>query len=203
MKIGKLLASATLGATALLFSSPASAQVDYYMGEVITVGFTFCPTGTLEAAGQILSIAQYNAMFSLYGVQYGGNGTQTFGLPDLRGRSPIGQGQGPGLSPFVQGTPGGAESVTQTLGQMAMHTHTAIMVGTTGAPNYDNAANAALADFPDTQPIYNNTVAPSVAMAPGTVRVSPAGGNQPMPIRSPFLALRYCVVMNGIYPSRG
>src|SRR4051812_28387187 len=83
----------------------------------------FAPRGFASCEGQILAISQNTALFSLLGTTYGGNGQTTFALPDLRGRSAIGQGQGPGLSPYVEGQTGGSETVTLTVNQLPPHTH--------------------------------------------------------------------------------
>ncbi len=105
--------------------------MDPFIGQIICVGFNFAPPGWAQCNGQLLSIAQNNALFALLGTTYGGDGRTTFGLPDLRGRAPIGVGQGPGLSNYVQGQMGGTESVTAMgTGQFALaaanlpaHTH--------------------------------------------------------------------------------
>lgn len=103
MKIWK---SAILGALMLQgLASGAKAQ-EFYLGQVITVGFNFCPRGTAEAAGQLLPIDQYTALFSLLGTIYGGDGRTTFALPDLRGRVVMGPGTGPGLPGYSQGQTG-------------------------------------------------------------------------------------------------
>ena len=94
-----------------------------FLGEIRMVGFNFAPQGWAFCQGQIMSIAQNTALFSLLGTMYGGNGQTTFGLPDLQGRSPVGIGQGPGLSPIVQGEMAGTENVTLLASNMPMHTH--------------------------------------------------------------------------------
>ena len=94
-----------------------------YIATITTFGFNFAPRGYAQCNGQILAIAQNSALFSLIGTFYGGNGVQNFALPDLRGRVPIHMGQGLGLSNYVIGQPGGAESVTLSIAQMPAHTH--------------------------------------------------------------------------------
>lgn len=95
--VGPVLLSGSL-------ATPARAQAtDPFLGQIMWVGFNFCPNGWLPAAGQILPINQYTALFSLLGTTYGGNGTQNFALPDLRGRVMVGVGQGPGLQSYVLG----------------------------------------------------------------------------------------------------
>src|SRR5215217_7886099 len=95
-----------------------------FIGQITQVGFTFAPRGWALCNGQILSIAQNTALFSLLGTTYGGNGQTTFALPDLRGRAPIGPGQGPGLSPRSLGEQSGTENVTLLQSQMPAHNHT-------------------------------------------------------------------------------
>src|SRR5215831_8639728 len=94
-----------------------------FLGMIILVGFTFPPRGWAFCQGQLLPISQNTALFSLLGTTYGGNGQTTFALPDLRGRVPVGFGQGPGLSNYTQGQVGGVENVTLAINQMPIHTH--------------------------------------------------------------------------------
>jgi len=105
---------------------PSRNGYDNYIGEICIYGFNFEPQGWALCNGQILSISQNTALFSLLGTMYGGNGQTTFGLPDLRGRTPIHYGQGPGLSSRTIGNAGGTETVTITTGQLPAHSHTVI-----------------------------------------------------------------------------
>ena len=102
MKRMTMLAAGAAAATAMM-PAAASAQIEQYMGDVILVGYNFCPIGWAEANGQLLAVAEYDALYSLIGTTYGGDGRTTFAVPDLRGRIPVGVGQGPGLSPIVIG----------------------------------------------------------------------------------------------------
>ena len=110
-----LLAAALIGGAILATAPTAEAGPDEYMGEIMTVGFNFCPRGTLEADGRLLPINQYQALFSLFGTIYGGDGRTSFGLPDLRGRTMIGSGAGPGLTPRQMGEKGGIEDGSRTM----------------------------------------------------------------------------------------
>ena len=101
-------------ASPVAFTAPAQAQVEPYIGQMIQVGFNFCPRGFAAANGQLIAIAQNTALFSLLGTNFGGNGQTTFALPDMRGRMAINYGQGPGLSPYVIGEQSGAETVSYT-----------------------------------------------------------------------------------------
>ena len=104
------MAAAITGAVMAIAAPSALAGPEEYLGEIVTVGFNFCPRGTLEADGRLLPINQNQALFSLLGTMYGGDGRTTFALPDLRGRTIIGAGQGPGLSNRPQGQKGGIEN---------------------------------------------------------------------------------------------
>lgn len=199
--------SLTLIATlAALGTTPhtASAQgTDSYLGSVWLFGGTFCPRGTLEAAGQLLPISANSALFSLFGTLYGGDGRTTFGLPDLRGRSPIGQGQGPGLSNYPQGSKGGVETVTLLEANLPPHNHevTVTINGTNSlgtAPNPAGNLNAT-----DTQGTNYGT-GEVIAMSPQSATVSQenVGGGVPVGTRSPYQTLRWCVNTVGIYPPR-
>jgi hypothetical protein len=97
---------------------------DPFLGEIMTVGFTFCPRGWAELDGQLLDISTHTALFSLLGTTYGGDGRTTFALPDLRGRTAVHEGQGPGLSNWPLGLRRGVEEVTLTEAQMPSHSHT-------------------------------------------------------------------------------
>jgi microcystin-dependent protein len=105
-------------AIALTTSTTAIAQAEPFLAQLMLTGANFCPNGWARADGQILSIAQNTALFALLGTNYGGDGQTTFALPDLRGRAPIHEGQGPGLSDRTLGETGGAESVTLTTAEL-------------------------------------------------------------------------------------
>jgi microcystin-dependent protein len=195
-----------------------------FLGMIILVPYNFAPRNWAFCSGQTLSIAQNTALFSLLGTTYGGNGQTTFNLPDLRSRVPVGQGQGPGLSPYSLGQVGGNESVTLSQNQMPLHNHVItlsnIAVATHVSANPGNrqspvgnfpAAEAAgvTAVYADTAPGSNamNTGAFTLASsniqnpnAPVTTDVT--GGGSPIDLRIPYLALSYCIAMAGIFPSR-
>ena len=188
-------------------SAPARAQQDY-IGRIMLVGFGFCPRGTAEAAGQLLPVSTQSALFSLYGCTYGGDCRTTFALPDLRGRAPIGFGLGPGLTNHKLGGRGGTESVTLTISQMPSHSHnattTAELKGSTqSATDTTPSSNAVLGTPP--VGIYSTgdatTAFGSSSVSAETV-IDNAGGGNSISIQNPYLALRYCVVLEGIYPSR-
>ena len=175
-----------------------------YIGEVMLVALNFAPLGYELCQGQLLPIDQYNALFALIGTTYGGNGQTTFGLPDLRGRTPVGQGQGPGLSTVGLGERAGTASATLTLQQMPAHTHPTGTVavsnalGTTADPT-----GAVLARPASGIPQYAAT-APTGALAASAVSgtLGAAGTSQPFDNRSPYLGLNYCMATEGIFPSQ-
>ncbi len=175
---------------------------DPFVGEIRMVGFNFAPVGWALCDGQLLSIAQNTALFSLLGTTYGGNGTTNFALPDLRGRIPLHQGQGPGLSPYVLGQSSGSENVTLTNAQMPAHSHTlaaASVVGGSASPQ--NNFIAEVLD-PNTGAGVNafNTTSNGGTMNPGAISTS--GGNQPHNNIQPYLCVNFIIALQGIFPSR-
>lgn len=164
-----------------------------FIGQLMLVPYNFVPRGWAACDGSLLSIAQNSALFSLLGTTYGGNGTTTFALPDLRGRAPVSQGQGPGLQPYTLGETGGAESVTLLAAQMPAHNH--LVHAQTGDANDGSPQNA----LPAGQGSYQ-TGAPNATMNSGMI--APAGGSQPHENRPPFLALQWIIALQGIFPSR-
>lgn len=192
-----------IGASGLALAalgSAAQAQ-DRYLGDVFMVGYTFCPRGTTSADGQLLAISQYSALFSLYGTTYGGDGRTTFGLPDMRSRSAIGQGTGPGLSTFPQGAKGGIENKTLSIAEMPQHNHDARVRASTLGPNTNSPAGASFPTFPAGTNQYVNGY-DNVTMADDEVQVARVGNSQTFSIRNPYIAMRFCVVLSGIFPPR-
>lgn len=195
MKKRHLLAGA-IGTVALTFASTAYAE--YYIGQVITMGSNFCPRGTLNAEGQTLPIAQNQALYSLYGTTYGGDARTTFALPDLRGRYVTSAGQGPGLSNRQIGQEGGRETVSLSKTQMPSHTHQ--MMSTDAAPNTNDSAGSMFAEYPTGSNVYTNTGSPNVSMSENNI--ASTGSSQPVTVLDPFLTMKQCIVIDGLYPSR-
>ncbi len=195
----KTCLTALLGVIAFALTTPAAkAQSEPFIGEIKMVGFTFCPRGWEHADGKLLPISQYQALFSLYGTTYGGDGRTTFALPDLRGRVPMHVGQGPGLRPYRQGDRGGQEQVTLTQSQMPAHNH---QINTTDKTrNAPDPKGALLVKLPKKNDIYSTKGPVSGQMRDDTV--SAAGGSQPVNTMPPFLVVRFCVAVTGIFPSR-
>lgn len=164
-----------------------------FVGQIQSFGFNFAPRNWALCNGQLLSIAQNTALFSLLGTTYGGNGQTTFALPDLRGRTSMHFGQGPGLSNYTQGEVSGSETVTLTQETMPGHTH--LVNASAGTKlNINPAANNL-----GGATIYTNAALDSV-MDPAMIQ--PLGGSQPHQNLQPFLVINWCISLQGIFPSR-
>jgi len=171
---------------------------DQYIGEVRPFAGNFAPLGWALCDGSLLSIQDNQALFSLIGTTYGGNGETNFGLPDLRGRAAIHQGTGAGLSPYAIGQQFGSETVTVSTAQMPGHPHS--FAGTNaGATTATPSPAVILASAPTEFPIYDGTASPVALSAQA---VTTAGGSVPHNNRQPFLAITYIIALDGIYPSR-
>jgi microcystin-dependent protein len=183
--------------------------MNFYLAQIVLFAGDFAPKNFLTCSGQILSIAQNQALFALLGTTYGGNGVSTFQLPDLRGSVIVSAGQGPGRSNYSLGQTGGTENVTLTSNNLPSHTHTVTSATVTinandGRADATSPNGAALAQQSQT-PVYAATsdgTKMSAKAATLTVTVGPAGGNQPMAILSPYLTLNYCICVSGLFPPR-
>lgn len=175
---------------------PAQAQ-DCMMGSMLLFAGNFAPRNWALANGQILSIAQNQALFSILGTTYGGNGQTTFALPDLRGRFPIGPGQGPGLSNRDLGEQGGAESRTLLASQMPAHIHT---LGATAAPATSSKPSASKVLAAIQGAGAYAAVAPDTTLSSASVGI--AGGSQPFDAMPPYTGINYIICLFGIFPSR-
>lgn len=171
------------------------AAMEPFIGEIQAYGFNFCPNGWLAADGRLLSIAQNTALFSLLGTTYGGNGTTTFALPDLRGRTLIGAGNGNGLTNRVLGEMAGTENETLTISQIPSHSHSYSFIVKEGRGVSTTASNSFLGQ----SGIFRNTGI-NVPMASQTTTLS--GSSQPHNNMPPYLAITYCIASEGVYPSR-
>ena len=179
---------------------------EFFLGQIMMAGFNFAPKNWAQCNGQLLSINQNQALFSLLGTQYGGNGTTNFALPDLRSRTPVGYASSvdPGWQPpYVQiGQIGGVENVTLLSTQLPAHGHA--MNATTA--NGDNRSAAGRVYATSTRAnatapsLYAAGTGPLVPLHPQTV--APAGGNQPHPNLQPYSVVNFCIALAGIYPSR-
>jgi len=174
-----------------------------FLGEIRAFGFNFAPKGWAMCNGQLLSIAQNTALFSLLGTFYGGNGVNNFALPDLRGRAAVNQGQGLGLSSYDIGEVTGTETVTLNINQIPMHNHmwaANSAAGDVPSPNNNFLAGAIIPT--NSTPV--NTYAPpggaTVPLAPNMLGT--LNGNQPHNNMQPYLVVTYCISLVGIFPSR-
>jgi microcystin-dependent protein len=165
-----------------------------YLGEIRMVGFNFNPQGWQLCQGQLLSISEYTALFSLLGTSYGGNGTTNFALPDLRGRIPMHQGSGStGTYGFAE--QGGSETVTLTTGEMPQHNH--LLNAQSGS---GNQASPSLGYFAGSDLDQFSSASPTTTMSNSLVAIN--GGSQPHDNMSPFLCVNFVIAMEGVYPSR-
>jgi len=168
-----------------------------YVGQLALVGFNFAPVGWALCAGQLVQISENPTLFNLLGTIYGGDGMQTFGLPNLCGRTPIHQGNLSGGSSYAIGTSGGAESVTLTTNQLPMHNHSIAASGNPGASNL--VASNVLAGSGANQ-IYSNPPIPSTALNASTMTA--AGGSQPHSNLQPYLVCNWIISLFGVYPTQ-
>ncbi len=173
-----------------------------YIGEIRMFGFGTrgAPNGWQGCDGSLLAIAEYDALFALIGTTYGGDGQTTFGVPDLRGRLPIHQGTGPGLSTYVVGQVAGSENVTVLPTQMPAHTHT--MVATTALATTVTPANTLLPGAVSGDSFYVNTITGNTAAPMSSQMLTQAGGSQPHDNTMPTLTVQYCIATQGIFPSQ-
>jgi microcystin-dependent protein len=178
-------------------------MADPFIGQIKIFAGTFAPRSYAFCDGALLSISQFTALFSILGTTYGGDGRTTFGLPDLRDRVPVHQGQGAGLSAYRLGQRGGATTETLTEAELPAHTHQwdgIAVVSTQATP-----ANNSLAEPPaggragGGAKIYG-PAANLVALSPDSM--DPSGGAQPHANQQPYLGLNYIIALEGIYPSR-
>ncbi|KAB2918586.1 MAG: phage tail protein [Bacteroidetes bacterium] len=189
-----------------------------YIGEIRMFGGNFAPRTWAFCDGRTINIASNTALFSIVGTLYGGNGTTTFCLPDLRSRTAVGAGTGPGLSPYVLGQKGGVETTAMSLVQMPIHTH---MIGGTIVTNPVTFA-ATNGDASTTEPsstnfpsisggaaIYESVPTPGAYMGPINttitatgVSVGQVGSGLPFSIQPPLTVTNYIICMFGIFPSR-
>lgn len=170
------------------------AEATPYLGSICMVGFNFAPIGWALCNGQLLPISQYDALFALIGTTYGGDGQNTFALPNLQGRFPIHRGLGPGLPQYTLGESGGQESVTLTLNQIPVHNHT-LAVNTNGGSSDNPTGNYMASNSEGIK--YFSSSAGSSANA-GSIGIT--GGSQPHNNMPPYLCVNFIIAIEGIYP---
>ncbi len=171
---------------------------DPYLGEIRIFAGNFAPQGWALCNGQIMSIAQNTALFSLLGTQYGGNGQSNFALPDLQGRVPISFGNGPGGQVNI-GDKGGVETVTLTATEAPVHSHAWAVIGAAGSADKEKLPNGYLANGP--LAVYDNT-SPASTAALASSTISTVGGSQPHENMAPYAVLNFIIALQGIFPSR-
>jgi len=175
--------------------------MDPFVSEIRIFGCNFAPVGWALCQGQLLSIQQNTALFSLVGTMYGGNGQTTFGLPDLRSRAAVGQGQGNGLSSYTIGQVGGSENITLLSNQSAVHSHNVNCFndsGDTAGPG----GNILGTPGADRGLIAYNAATSGTNVNMNTGMISFSGSGTPHNNMSPYLTLNYCIALVGVYPQR-
>jgi microcystin-dependent protein len=172
-----------------------------YLGGIFMFAGNFAPRGYALCQGQLMAISQNTALFSILGTTYGGDGIQTFALPDLRGRGPIGAGNGPGLAPIVLGELAGSQNVTILTSNMPAHSH--VLNASTSAGTQPLPTGNIVASVQDSQggqsTAYINAT-PNTTMAPNSIGMT--GNSVPLSIQNPFLGLNFIIATQGIFPSR-
>jgi microcystin-dependent protein len=167
-----------------------------FIGEIRMFAGNFAPAGWALCEGQVMPISQNAALFSLIGTTYGGDGVNTFALPDLRSRVPMSQGQGPGLSSYIIGESEGEETVTLTLPQIPAHRHVLQAVNAIGS--FPDPVNSEWAELSAVNAY--SSIATNASMDAGAIGTN--GGSQPHDNMLPFLAINFIIALFGIFPSR-
>ena len=199
----------TVAALAIGFSAPAqhaSADANPMLGDMMPVGFNFCPRGWALADGQILPINTNQSLFSLLGTTYGGDGRTSFALPDLRGRSPIGYGTSTtGLPTYAWGQRGGQQTTIMTTSTMPAHNHPVNASNTQATkfgPGGDYLADPADSDLTEDLLIYSDSTNVADRRVMKNTMLTQTGGGQAFSVLEPFLAVNWCIAMQGVFPSR-
>ncbi|ATQ67604.1 MULTISPECIES: phage tail protein [Methylosinus] len=197
-------------------------MAELYLGQIIQGGWNFAPAHTALCNGQLVPIQQNSALFALLGTTFGGNGVNNFALPDLRGRTPVHWGQGPGLSNYVIGQQAGVETETLLSTNLPAHNHSATFTSTSSF-NASGVQPKASLQTPDNGTVLGHAVdlnqtgsAPAIYCpagtattiplgglnVAGTVTVGATGGNVPISTLQPYLAITFVITLTGIFPSR-
>lgn len=164
-----------------------------YIGEIRLFPWNFAPRSWAWCNGQIMAISQNQALFALIGTMYGGNGVDTFALPNLQSATPVHSGNG-----YIQGQTAGQEQVTLTLSNLANHSHA--MFGTSTTADKKGGGNNVMAN--DTSAGTNFYAPANNLVTLNPQEIGSAGGNQPHNNMQPYLAMNYCIAIYGIFPSR-
>lgn len=171
-----------------------------FIGEITAFAFNFPPLNWAQCNGQSMPISSFTALFSLIGITFGGNGQTTFNLPDLRGRIPMGLGQGPGLTNRLYAQTGGYQTVTLSTANIPSHTH---LVNADASPDPEsvNPINNYISSDNVTQ-VYKKEINPALEAQMSPACVSPTGLGQAHENRQPALTLNFCIALQGVFPSR-
>jgi microcystin-dependent protein len=172
-----------------------------FVGQIIPVGFNFAPVGWFLCQGQLVPIAQFETLFALIGTTYGGDGISSFGIPDLRGRAPLHQGQGTGLSFYALGQITGTESVTLTAGQVGAHSH-AFMASTQTANTVTPGPTTTLGNATPTGGLFTYDAGTASNTNLTQASISSTGSSNPHENRQPYLGVNYIIAWAGIFPNR-
>lgn len=175
-----------------------------YVGEIRMFAFGRVPTNWAICDGSLLQIAQYQVLYTLIGTTFGGDGVNTFALPDMRGRLPVHQGTGLGLTPYVMGQRAGTEAVQLNTTQMPLHTHT--VNATTNNVSTATPGNTVMTGaLTNTDTMYATDLTGAIALTlqPTTVANPPQYANQPHDNSMPTLTVSYCIALFGVFPSQG
>ena len=195
MNIKNIVSATVVAATLGLIPFTNAVAREPLLGEIMWVGFDYCPRGWAQADGQLLQLSTNLSLFTLYGTKYGGDGRTTFGLPDLRGRVSVHAGDGPGLSSYALGSKGGQEDTTLTVDEMPAHNH---VINASGGATDKNAAGSILGS--PSKKIYDAPMTASTTLDGSAV--GNTGGDMAHENRPPYLTLRACVALIGIFPPR-
>ncbi len=200
MSFKNFAAAAAVLSASMTAAPPAHAGSEPFIGEIIAYPYSQCPRGYATAAGQLLSIAQNTALFSILGTNYGGNGQTTFALPDLRSRVALGSGSA-AFGNYSLGQTAGQESFTVSAAAMPAHSHTGAVTAVAAPGNTNNPVGNSLATAPAGVLMYSDQ-APANNMKAGNVQIGQTGGNVPVSLISPVLTMNYCIALVGIFPPR-
>jgi microcystin-dependent protein len=173
-------------------------MIEPYLASINMFAGNFAPRSFMFCQGQLLSIAEFSALFALLGTTYGGDGQVTFALPDFRGRRPIGYGQGPGLSNYYLGEMTGNETITLISSNLPSHSH----IMSLNCSSNKATSTTPQGNFPavtDENPAYNST---QNANMPAPATTGNTGGSNPVSLISPYLAMNFVIAVEGIFPSR-
>lgn len=219
------IVATTIGLASLLGMSNVAQAQEGFIGQIMFFGGNFAPRSWAQCDGQLLAISSNTALFSILGTTYGGDGRTTFGLPDMRGRSPVHHGNGPGLPAVTLGAKAGTVGFTLGIANMPSHSHTATTTTTTttdttstlkaysGASGNVNSPELNVLANDGSDRIYS-AQAPDVSMnaaaiessststSPSTTSVSNTGSSQSVSHRSPYIAVNCIIALQGVYPSR-